>query len=330
MKNTKFLFAVKIFVVGISFALGGCTVNSSVSIPTQESVASISTIVATSLLPTQTPLPITQPPSATTDLTPTPTSTLTPTPTTEPTPTETPFAIPTPPGIDTNEQVVWLLETNNGCQLPCWWGITPGQTKWEAAEKILTIFDTEIYSVSDSEFVYYNPTIELPFGPYEVNQVSPIYMAKNGIVEKIETQVSIGDTDYFTQYTLPTFLTTYGQPEEVWLSTYPSPFEENDLPFFAILFYPDQGIVASYDDNGERQADLVQGCPQDKPVSRLILLPSGFNSTFKETINKTSGLGERDYLPLEEATGMDVTTFYETFKNPNNTLCLETPANLWR
>ncbi len=34
-------------------------------------------------------------------------------------------------------------------------------------------------------------------------------------------------------------------------------------------------------------------------------------------------------MPLAQATEMDIETFYQTFKNPNNTECLETPAELW-
>ena len=33
--------------------------------------------------------------------------------------------------------------------------------------------------------------------------------------------------------------------------------------------------------------------------------------------------------PLVDATGMDVNTFYKTFKNPNTDVCLETPKDLW-
>ena len=33
---------------------------------------------------------------------------------------------------------------------------------------------------------------------------------------------------------------------------------------------------------------------------------------------------------LEEATGMDIQTFYETYSNPEDPLCLETTEDLWR
>ena len=332
MNDWKSLSAVKLFVVIIFFTLAGCTATSPVATPSGEAVSSVSTIVATPALPTQTPLPATPTPSTTPTLTPTPSSPPTSAPTVTPTATETPYAIPTPLGTEVTEQVLWLMETNNGCQLPCWWGIIPGQTEWQAAEKLLVLFDAHIYTVSASGFDYYNPSIPLPVGLFSVNQVSPIYAVQNGIVQKIETLVPIGDTAsaYFAQYVLPTFLTTYGQPREIWLSTYRSAFEEGDLPFFTVLFYPDQGIMAVYEDNGERRGDLVEGCPQEDIVSYLVLQVPGLDKTFEETITRTSGLGEWDYLLLEEATEIDVATFYETFQNPDNTTCLQTPANLWR
>lgn len=314
MKDNNRLIPNKIFVIAFSLTLVGCTAASSFSTPSVEPIFSGTATAVNPILTPTVPQPVSPTPSMEPTHTPTSATIPTPTPTIQPTITELPFVIPTPLGSDTNEQVIWLLETNNGCRLPCWWGITPGETEWNAAEKILTLFDTNIYSASASGFDYYNPTIPLPFGPYEVNQVSPIYTVQNGIVSKIETQVSIGDSPsgYFTQYTLPTFLNTYGQPGEVWISTYSSTFEEKDLPFFIVLYYPDQGIVAVYDDNGETQGDLVQGCPQEKPASAFVLLPPDITSAFEEIVRNTSGLGQRDYLPLEEAAGMDMETFFET------------------
>ena len=332
MDNKAFSLIVNVIGIALLLFVAGCAVTSTEIITSREPESLASSVVVSPIPLTPTNLVANLTPSIEPTLTLAPTNTPTLTPTIESIVTEIPIAIPTPPGDDTNSQVLWMLETNNGCRLPCWWGITPGQTKWDEAEKILNLFDPRIYSSSASGLDYYNPTISLPFGPYEDNQVSPIYTVNNGVVEKIETQVNIGDapSNYLSQYLLSEFLTTYGQPKEVWISTYASAFEENDLPFFVVLFYPTQGIIASYDDNGERTGDLVQGCPQSKPVSRLVLLPTSLEVTFEETVSKTSGLRERTYLSLVEASEMDVATFYETFVNPENTICLQTPANLWR
>jgi hypothetical protein len=130
------------------------------------------------------------------------------------------------------------------------------------------------------------------------------------------------------QYMLDTFLRTYGEPTEVWLSTYSGPFEHNDLPFRVLLVYPLQGIAALYSDNGIKQGEATHGCPQQDPVSVLSLWDPLLDLSFEEIKNSSAAFNV-DFLSLEESTGMDMTTFYETFKNPDNTTCLETPANLW-
>ena len=158
----------------------------------------------------------------------------------------------------------------------------------------------------------------------------------DGVVDTIETDVSIGDTlpGYLDQYTLSAFLTTYGEATEVWLATYSSPpgggpGSDGILPFVVVLFYPEQGIAALYDDLGEIVDDMVRGCPQAYPVSTLRLWTPNSDFTFEQLVSNSSSFN-REYLPLEESTGMDVTTFYERFKDPDNITCLETPANLWR
>jgi hypothetical protein len=38
-----------------------------------------------------------------------------------------------------------LLQTNNGCRFPCWWGIEPGTTSWQDANNFLSQFGQDIY-----------------------------------------------------------------------------------------------------------------------------------------------------------------------------------------
>ncbi len=332
MKNNNIFATLGIFTITLFLTLMGCTTAAPIPTIPEQTISIVNTSTATLIPFTPTSIPPTQTSSATPGLTPSPSSTPISTPSIEPTATETPYAIPTPPGEGATDQVLWLLETNNGCQLPCWWGMVPGQTEWETSEKLLSLFDENIYTASDSEFVFYVPLIPLPTRVFETDEVQQFYRVEDGIVVRIDTLVSIGDTPdgYLNQYTLPSFLSTYGQPSEVWLSTYSSAFENDDLPFFVVMFYPEQGIVASYSDNGIVQGNSVQGCPQADPVSYLILFVPNSEQTFEEVIDKTSALAERKYLSLEESTDMDVATFYETFKNLDNTTCLETPASLWR
>lgn len=87
------------------------------------------------LAPTLTPtIPPTNTPTATPTFTRRPFiySTFTPAPTLPPTPTLTPW--PTYPPDEALAKVLELFETNAGCQLPCWWGIIPGETPWDVAQ----------------------------------------------------------------------------------------------------------------------------------------------------------------------------------------------------
>ena len=45
-------------------------------------------------------------------------------------------------------------------------------------------------------------------------------------------------------------------------------------------------------------------------------------------INALGTWGEQYYKPLEETTGMDLKTFYQTYSDPDTDICIETPAEL--
>jgi hypothetical protein len=65
-------------------------------------------------------------------------------------------------------------------------------------------------------------------------------------------------------------------------------------------------------------------------IIRLAVWSPQLDLAYSEAAEATLHLRPSPYeLPLEEATGMTVTSFYETFKNPENVACLETPAELW-
>lgn len=322
-----------VMMISFSFFVVSCSASPLTPTLTKEAIASANTAVSNLASPTLTVPVVMETPSIIASLTPTLINTSTPTsvPTIQATSTIKPLPIPTPPGIDPIEQVLWLYETNNGCQLPCWWGITPGQTTWETAEQFFNSFVPDILSVSGSKGTSYSPRIPLSMEVFGTNYTLPTYTVRDGIIIGIETDVSIvrgSPSDYFSPYILSTFLTTYGQPTEVWLFTYAYTYE-NVLPFSVVLFYSDQGIAAIYSDNADEVGDLVRGCPQENPLSVLRLWSPDRHLTF-EQVKSSSTVLHRDYLSLELSTGMDEATFYQIFQNPGNTTCLETPANLWR
>lgn len=267
--------------------------------------------IALTLTPTLTPLPKTLLPA-----------TLTPSKTPLPPPaTLTP--LPTLTTADAKKLVRQLLADNAGCQLPCWWGITPGKTTWVEARHFLESFS--IY-VGETGGV----SVPLPAPYSDATQMDHGYsIDRNGVVEFI----NIYNFNLAPNYYLPKFLETYGQPTEVWVRTYRQ-YEMGLHPFQIGLFYQDKGILIEYS-TGHPLNEVdgkLQNCRLADMDSPFIYLwsPEKQNLSFDEAKQKFLELKWSPVpRPLLEATGMDVKTFYETFKNPETKVCLETDKNLW-
>lgn len=260
---------------------------------------------------------------------------LTPSPSPVPTVTSTveptPFVVPTVGAInprDAQQLVKYLLDTNAGCKLPCWWGITPGETPWREARQILEKTSLYIGDQGAKDNFFANVEVYLPypynFAPY----MEHVYSVKNGIVDYIR----IYNFDLAPRYSLNKVLQRYGPPTEVWTRT----FAKEDLgvqDFLIDLFYQENGILVEYRTgtplrpvDGKLRACRVSG--MDSPVIHLWSpdIPDLSSEDAKKFLD-TANLPQPKQLL--DATGMDVKTFYETFQDPQTEACLETPQNLW-
>jgi hypothetical protein len=272
-----------------------------------------------------------------------PSSTTTITPTVEPTrtPTITPtFLIPTWTPLPTlfpdaaRSMVTELLNSNGGCRLPCWWGIEPGKTSWVEARHFLQQFAIAIGGIQgESENEWYI-TVKVP-PPYHqidtdwigITYIDQNYYVNDGIIEAIEPY----NFDLSPNYYLPEFLEQYGEPSEVWISTFREE-EQNSQPFFIFIFYQDQGILMLYGggDITDRE-DHLRNCLRDITSPSIYLWSPDKNLTFEEAIGRFIHDDPESLpppVPLEEATGVSVRFFYEEIIN-DGFICVETPKELW-
>jgi hypothetical protein len=211
-----------------------------------------------------------------------------------------------------------LLQSNGGCQLPCWWGFTPGETSWRTAYEFFnargkvpaaapSVYTPRIYTVS----------FRVP------EPLTQHYYVQEEIIEMIWSNP--GDTP---RYKLSQLLATYGQPANVWLKIPPSVPEgdESILPFFLLLHYKNQGILVMYTGFTEEQKGQMVICP-GQVGGTLTLWASGRAMTLEEIarIGLTMAPNEApDYLPLTEAVGMSIEAFYQAFTQGEDALpCLE-------
>lgn len=286
---------------------------------------------ATSLPATTTPTP--GPVSSTRTLMPAPTP-KPPTPTVPPSPT----LAPTLTADQEQALVLDLLQNNAGCRLPCWWGFTPGKTTWQTASTFFTSLGKNIINMGRS---YTSYGVEFTIMKYDI-RLSQEYVVINGNIAMIWVGIGMvrnekavfGDPLFakaLQYYMLPHLLTAYGLPDEVLIRTFSSAPGGGWVPFHLLLFYPMQGILVDYQGPNEKKGNNLQWCPQNTNITMWLWMPER-----KLTLKDISRIGPNlpleevlSYHPIEEATGMSLREFYETFKEPGNSLCLETPVDMW-
>jgi hypothetical protein len=217
-----------------------------------------------------------------------------------------------------------LLQDNAGCRLPCWWDITPGKTTWADAEIQLNTFSwlISVDQRSDDLFIAY---AHLPL-PKEKGTLSHTYYVEDGIVTIIYAYVF----DWMPTLYLSNFLSEYGHPDEIFVRTFRDD-ENGSRPYEIILFYADLGILMEYSGgNPNENGDKVQNCFEDMYSPFVYIWSSKTPLTSTEAIDKFLDTTNLPYpVPLKEATGVSINEFYETYKTPSHTTCLETPRKLW-
>lgn len=237
-----------------------------------------------------------------------------------------------------------LLNHNAGCQLPCWWGITPGETSWARARYFLDSFVEKIYEVPqydisiDEQIKVFLGERSLTLRYYVVEYESPEpetsaftgtrfgltgIGVENGVVTYLQVGHSGAKYNDTPPYQLHHLLETYGVPTEVLISTEVG--GDGLMEFWIGVMY-EQGIVAEYDYDLEFEGEQYRACPQyaEPGLDLWALNDLQLQAMFVEGMKHH--LGD---VTLQEATGIDLATFYETFKNPDNKTCLYTPIALW-
>ncbi|MCL4264533.1 MAG: hypothetical protein KJ069_15020 [Anaerolineae bacterium] len=248
-------------------------------------------------------------------------------------PTETPGILPTLSPDEAKSLVLELTQGDQDCLLPCFWGIMPGETEWQNAEAFLSTFAYRVsYGAAEGTFSdapvgdSFIAWMSLFLPEMSSTPFSYAFDVQDGIVTMVDAAILPVSNN-----TLSTILNEYGQPTEIWLLTANAPMDDV-LGFSLTLYYAQHHFILEYNNwDGEIIDGKVRGCLSGEESLRLVTWSPEEELTFAETVE---GLHRPRRpiiydLPLEEATGMSVDAFYETFKNSTEPICLETPTELW-
>jgi len=273
----------------------------------------------------------------TTTLLPSQTATLTKIPTLTPLPSQTatltkiPTLTPLPTYISYEEDIRAfnkLLRTNGGCQLPCWWGITPGETTWDETHQFIQRFrdfnnidipqfinpdDSKVYAV-DELFSWYSYAPGLDYAPtveFEVhdNLIATILVPSEIVASSLPLHI---------------ILQKYGIPDEIYVG--PSPHQTNDsrnLSITAYIIYQNLHAMISIglfgmDDN------RLKPC-EPYPSEILFLWAPGTNYYLRY-------ISEPDIKSFEQVTALTPTSFYNKYKTETrfNKICMDITDDVWK
>jgi hypothetical protein len=305
--------------------LTGCVKSTGVEVtptPTATSVA------ATQIQPTvtNTPKATSTPISLATLLTPMATATASPTYTVVP-PTETPTITPAPTLSVEQEDILLseLMASNGGCELPCWWGITPGMTDVQTARDMFASHGIT-WREGDVILGYVRPD-----SPLYYPDVRLIFLVKRNIVHSIVVygsrdpyEISFRFTEDWRQYSLSNMLDRNGSPLHILLEA--PIFTEVNVPneyLLSLYFVPLDGIVtyrvaAEYIGNGKNR--LCSNFADVQEIYMELYAPGELRGSHESRVQEALDHG---FITWETATGMSIKEFYDFFKDANSPKCVE-------
>jgi hypothetical protein len=222
------------------------------------------------------------------------------------------------------EEFESLLESNGGCELPCFWGLRVGDTTWAetktAMEYFHKIFEPQDFFQDGSWPIH---TVALQFiDPQYGFVLSPLQVTvdERGIVQRLSLYVETDSGDalhhFWSYYSLRNIFAELGPPSRVVISIFMKDLHETGYDI--LVLYEEQKIaiwLGGYSKTGTSICPLIQKDVEGEglqlsianPNSSLDILPPDWEFWFvmdDEEYNE-------DFLDIEEALGMNTEEFYQ-------------------
>lgn len=298
-----------VILIGLPIVLLGCASNSN-------SITSIpATTTGMSLMenPTDTPTPI---------------STLTNAQPSTAMPSNQPKPLPTQGDLSDEEYIYQLLQTNGGCELPCWLGIVPGETHWDEAERFLSSLSLGIDLIKDETTTEVNGISirRREFHIYVDTGDATTYRFRLLTRDNLVTGIRVSSPLTNYHFLLKDLLSNQGVPDKIFIFTR-SNVMEPPTPFNLILFYQEQRFLAAYSTLVYKENEQITACLDDVGPG-LIIFPEKNDLSDQLIAEIFIGPDPIGVLSVDDALGMSPADFYETYRN-SETSCLITPADIW-
>lgn len=267
-----------------------------------------------------------------------PMRTIAPSPSPGPTPqsSEPPTVSPTPTVISTltpsqtRELFRDLAESSMPCELPCWWGIVPGRTSWQAAKDRLEAAGLGTVSIAgDDGSRVHGTSYEVRGDTGQMYRVVLTSFGTDGLVERIDVRAEAygGESsellaDDWELLSFDQVLSLHGKPCcEPWIG-FEGPIEPGaPASYHLLLQYDSQGFRIGYTGPAAYEPPVMRACFRFEEVLRVQLELGG--SAWDPM------KGPEDGPSTEDLIGMDGDSFYDVLLHPGDQTCVETSVAAW-
>jgi hypothetical protein len=266
----------------------------------------------------------------------------TPTPSRPPSPTSTPTVTPVVfPTFDVatstlseeaaTQNLIELLETNGGCELPCWWGIVPGETNVESIEPTFVPLG----------FDWYRDYEELNGNTLYSDYIE--FSSEAGVIQTILVYGGAGEETYdhneaWRPYAILRILERLGTPEQLYVY-YPFRFDPGGMQAYRLfMYYPELGVEIDYLGKAkplDENPQWARACPnilETDEINLFLFQPGTVPDYLEQTLPESSlgfipreeGEMPYDLVDWEQATGRSLDEFVRLFtENSEGGVCFD-------
>ncbi|GEM_PF-6715662 len=250
--------------------------------------------------------------------------------------TSTSTPMPTVSRLESEARVEELLANNEGCMLPCVWGIVPGESLYSDARHFFESLGwkgSETYGFYETGKDIQSYSIVLNVGVY----------TSNDVVEKVH--IAIGGKDFLRKvkyFSFENVFKLHGKPSEilVFIGISPGILEPDRTSFDLLLYYKTENTLIEYVGTAVRHADSYRICPSQPNAESLAVDPlSGNVSIYTGVANRGDTPQELVrpfwvlpdyYISTEKAFGIGVDDFYKMTSQNNGNVCFDSPLLAWQ
>lgn len=228
-----------------------------------------------------------------------------------------------------------FLDTNGGCDLPCVWGFTPGESTWADTIKIIERLVPTIHSSSsrgfEKEFAKY-------FSWMDVHSFNFYFAQDNGHISIVDIEATdiYGMTEFhqlWTAYSPQKILDKYGKPTNILLFTTVEYGDQGNGKYGYMLWldYSSSGFLLRYD-GFVKNTEILQICPQITDGGQIIEIEvisaqTGIDAKSLDPVLQDANT--RPIRPFTEATGISYEELMDSAQNDQSSFCFTSPKSYW-